>query len=135
MITLSTELYWLVLTILMTSLFWVPYIINRMLEQGVLTALWDRHGVTDTSKAWAKRMMSAHDNAIENLVIFAPLVLTVELLNINNDVTAVACSIYFFARLVHFLVYSFAVPLLRVVSFLAGFVMQAILALQLLQAV
>jgi len=49
-ILLSTELYWLVMTLLMTSLFWVPYIINRMLEQGILNALWDRFGETYTEK-------------------------------------------------------------------------------------
>ena len=37
--TLSSELYWLVLTLLMTALFWLPYILNRMLEQGIGTAL------------------------------------------------------------------------------------------------
>ena len=29
---LTPELYWLVLTILMTGLFWVPYILQRILE-------------------------------------------------------------------------------------------------------
>ena len=50
---LSTEVYWLILTILMTSLFWMPYILNRMLEQGILKALWDPQGITSTNKAWA----------------------------------------------------------------------------------
>jgi len=36
---LSKELYWLSLTVLMTALFWVPYILNRMLELGILNAL------------------------------------------------------------------------------------------------
>lgn len=50
---LSNEIYWLVLTILMTSLFWVPYIINRMSEQGILNALWDRYGETSTKNMGA----------------------------------------------------------------------------------
>ena len=40
MLALSRELYWLVLTLLMTALMWVPYIGNRLREQGVLNALW-----------------------------------------------------------------------------------------------
>lgn len=38
---LSPELYWLTLTTLMTALFWMPYILNWILEQGFLKAAWD----------------------------------------------------------------------------------------------
>lgn len=116
----------------MTSLFWIPYIINRMLEQGIFTALWDRFGRTDTQKAWPTRMMQAHANAVENLVIFAPLVILIQITASNSTTTATACMVYFFARLVHYFVFTFAVPLLRVVSFILGFAMQAVLAITLL---
>ena len=133
--TLSTEMYWLVMTLLMTSLFWVPYIINRLLEQGVLTALWDPQGETHTDKAWARRMMQAHVNAVENLVLFAPLVILVQITGSHSDTTATACMVYFFARLIHYLVFTFAVPVLRVLSFATGFAVQLILALALLQLI
>jgi len=129
---LSPELFWLVLTILMTSLLWIPYIINRMLALGILTALWDRFGVTDTDKAWAKRMMQAHTNAIENLILFAPLVILIQITATNSAATAIACMIYFFTRLAHFIVFTFAVPLLRVVTFLIGAGVQVFLAITLL---
>jgi uncharacterized MAPEG superfamily protein len=116
----------------MTSLFWIPYIINRMLELGILTALWDRFGVTDTNKGWAQRMMQAHTNAIENLILFAPLVILVHITATNSAATATACMIYFFARLTHFIVFTFAVPLLRVVTFLIGVGVQLFLAVTLL---
>jgi uncharacterized MAPEG superfamily protein len=132
--SLSTEFYWLVLTILMTALFWVPYILNRMLEQGIATALWDPHGVTDTRKAWARRMMQAHQNAIENLVLFAPLVILIQIMGLNSDASATACMVYFFARLLHYIVFTFAVPVLRIVTFLIAFAAQITLALQLLRA-
>ncbi len=129
---LSMELYWLSLTIIMTSLFWISYIANRMLEQGILAALWDRFGDTATEKPWAKRMMQAHINAVENLVIFAPLVLLVQITGGNSKLTAMACMIYFFVRLVHYLSFTFALPLLRVLSFLAGFAVQITLAVEVL---
>ncbi len=131
---LSNEIYWLVLTILMTSLFWVPYIINRMGELGILNALWDRYGVTHTEKAWAQRMMDAHVNAVENLVIFAPLVLLIQIMGLNSTTIVNACIVYFFARLVHYFSFTFAVPLLRVTTFLIGFGAQVVLALTLLGA-
>ena len=130
--SLAMEINWLVMTIVMTSLFWVPYIINRMQEQGVLNAVWDQEGVTGTDRRWAERMMDAHQNAVENLIIFAPLVILIQLTGLNSEITATACMIYFFARLVHYVVFTFAVPVLRVVSFLMGFGAQCALALVLL---
>ena len=129
---LSTELFWLVLTLLMTALMWLPYIINRMLEQGIAAAIWDPYGDTSTTVAWADRMMRAHHNAVENLVVFAPLVIAVQLTGSHSASTASACMVYFFARLLHYLAFSFAVPVLRVVTFLTGFAMQLLLALALL---
>lgn len=132
--SLSNELYWLLLSILMTSFFWVPYIINRMFEMGILNALWDPLGRTDTNKDWARRMMQAHDNAVENLVLFAPLVILIQITGTNSTVTATACMIYFFTRLAHYFVFTFAIPLLRVVTFLVGFGVQVVLAIALLGA-
>jgi uncharacterized MAPEG superfamily protein len=129
---LTPELFWLVLTLLMTSLFWIPYIVNRMREQGVLSALWDRYGRTDTTQDWARRMMQAHENAVENLVIFASLVILIQISGVNSKTTATACAVYFFARLVHYLVFTFAVPMARVITFLTGFGVQVVLALALL---
>jgi len=129
---LSKEVYWLVMTLLMTALFWIPYIINRMQEQGLLNALWDPQGHIDTNRQWARRMMQAHANAVENLVIFAPLLILIQVMGLNSSTTVTACIVYFFARLTHYLVFSFAVPVLRVVAFLVGFGAEVILALRLL---
>lgn len=129
---LSGEMYWLLLTIVFTALMWVPYILNRMREFGVLKALWDPWGETATQVPWANRMMAAHVNAVENLVIFAPLVVMLQIFDVHSETTAVACMIYFAARVVHFLVFTFAVPVLRVISFVTGFVAQMVLAYQLL---
>jgi uncharacterized MAPEG superfamily protein len=132
--TLPPELYWLTLTTLMTALFWVPYIINWMLEQGVVKAVWDPDDYDHSRPraAWAVRMFQAHQNAVENLVIFAPLVLTLHALGISTDVTVAACAVYFWARAAHFLVFTFAVPLLRVLTFATAFGAQMVLGLVLL---
>jgi uncharacterized MAPEG superfamily protein len=128
----SPELTWLIATAAMTGLFWVPYILNRLNEQGILAGLWDPQGLTDTKVGWARRMMQAHDNAVENLVVFAPLALAVHLLGTGTELTAGAAMTYWFARLGHYLVFSLGVPVLRIVCFLVGFACQVILALNLL---
>ena len=130
--TITTELYWLTLTVLMTGLMWLPYIINRIVEQGAGFALWDPQGETKTQIAWAERMTRAHKNAVENLIIFAPLVLTVQLAHLNNELTALACMVYFFSRLTHYIVFSFGIPVIRVLAFMVSVVAQLILAFILL---
>jgi len=132
---LTSELYWLVLTILMTAVIWVPYIINRINEQGFLTALWDPDGETASKVGWANRMMRAHENAVENLVIFAPLVILTNITGSSNSLTATACTVYFFARLAHVIVFTLRIPVLRTVAFLAGFIMQMILVYTLLTGI
>jgi uncharacterized MAPEG superfamily protein len=130
--TLSPELYWLTITTLMTGLMWVPYILNRLAEKGPLQALWDPHGDTATRVRWADRMMHAHQNAVENLVIFAPLVLALQMAGISSAATVNACMVYFFARLAHYIVFTFGIPVVRVLAFAVGVAAQVTLALALL---
>ncbi len=130
-IPLSKELYWLAATVLMTAVFWMPYIIQRIVERGLWNALYEAQGETDTRTPWANRMMRAHANAVENLAIFAPLVLLLHAQGIATPFTANASAIYFFARAVHYLVFSLGIPLLRVPAFLVGFTCQMAIAMAL----
>lgn len=129
---LSPELYWLTATIIMTALFWVPYILDRIAEYGIKQALWDPVGLSNTKSAWAIRMIRAHENAVENLVVFAPLVLALHVTEQENSVTALACMVYFFARAGHFLVFTLGIPVLRIVFFITGVSCQMVLAVTLL---
>ena len=132
---MTTELYWMVMTVLLTSLIFVPYILNRMKEHGVWPAVWNPQPDTRPKAPWAERMMRAHLNAVENLAIFAPLVLALQVVGVSTAATAAACMVYFFARLAHVLLYTFAVPLLRTVAFITGFACQLTLALTLVQVI
>lgn len=132
---MKTELFWLTLTITMTALFWMPYVVNRMVEVGVVGAMKNPNFEASPRAAWAERMTHAHANAIENLVIFAPLVVLLLIADVSTSGTIAACKLYFFARLGHFIVYSLGIPFLRTVTFIAGFVAQMTLAVALLGAV
>ncbi len=128
---MKPELHWLVYTLTMTALFWVPYILNRIRELGK-AAITDPNASIVPEAPWAKRMMAAHRNAVENLAIFAPLVLALQAANISSPLTTELCMIYFYARLIHFIVYTLGVPVLRTVVFAVGFACQMGLAIQLL---
>ncbi|MCW8931307.1 MAG: MAPEG family protein [Gammaproteobacteria bacterium] len=129
---MTIELYWLILSVLFTSILWIPYILNRLIEQGIMKALWDPDGEMMTEVPWAKRLMSAHVNSVENLVVFAPLVIIAHILGISNELTEQAVVIYFFSRLFHAVLFTLRVPVLRILSFLGGFYAQVLMIISLL---
>ncbi|MHA1538296.1 MAG: MAPEG family protein [Alphaproteobacteria bacterium] len=129
---MSQEMFWLILTALMTSLFWVPYVLNRMVVRGIVGAMANPSPDAKAQPEWAERARKAQSNAIENLVIFAALVLALEILKAGSALTATACAVYFWARLAHFIVYTAGIPVIRTVAFLGGWAVQVVLALVLL---
>ena len=130
---MSTEMTYLAYTALFTGLMWVPYILNAIAVRGIVDVV----GYRDDPKplaGWAARMKKAHYNAVENLGIFAALALVAELVGANNDATATAAIGYFWVRIVHFVAYALAIPWVRTLAFVAGFVCQAVIAWQVLTA-
>jgi uncharacterized MAPEG superfamily protein len=127
---MTIELYWLTMTALMTALFWLTYVVDRMVVRGLWATIADRKPEGGGAHSlWAQRAIRAHANAIENLVVFAAAVLVAPAANVSTPLTRAAAATYFFARLVHFLVYAAGVPLLRTLSFTVGWLAQlAILA-------
>ena len=127
----STEIAYLTWMCLVTALMWVPYILNMIVTNGLITAVGYSDNPLPMAK-WAQRMKCAHINSVENLVVFAALVLAADALNVSTGGTAAAAAIYFWARIVHFFSYTFAVPWVRTLSFVVGFVCQVIIALAIL---
>lgn len=123
----SPELVYTALTAGLTGVLWVPIIVNRLREMGPWKALKNPEPDVRPEAQWAYRLASAHRNAIENLVVFAPLATGVHLLGIGNGTTATASLGFFVARLAHAVIYAFGVPLLRTVAFFAGFLCQCVL--------
>ncbi len=126
---MTKEIFWLTLTVILTGLIWVPYIIDRVMVRGLMGAMGHPYRHEKPQSLWAQRMMHAHANAIENLGVFGFLVLIADSLNVRTDATAFACALYFWSRVAHLLVYAFGTPVLRTLTFVAGFAGQAILAL------
>lgn len=128
---MTSELMSLVWVTALTAILWIPYTLNLIVVRGLLDAV----GYPADPKplaAWAEKMKCAHYNAVENLVVFATLVLVANVAGVSNETTVLACTVYVWARLVHVLAYTFAVPWLRTLAFVAGFGCQAVLVFQLI---
>lgn len=128
---MSTELTYLVWVTILTMLLWVPYVLNRFAVRGIGGTV----GYPDAPRPesiWAQRLKKAHENAVENLVVFAVLVLVVESVGATNETTAAAAMVYFWARVAHPIVYALGVPWLRTLAFTVGFLAQVTIAWQLI---
>jgi uncharacterized MAPEG superfamily protein len=77
-------------------------------------------------------MQAAHANAVENLVVFAALVLVARDAGVSNSATVMACMVYFWARVAHVAAFTLALPWVRTLAFAVGFFCQITLAAQLL---
>jgi uncharacterized MAPEG superfamily protein len=120
---MSAELKYLALVATLTGLLWIPYILNEIMVRGLLEAV----GYPASPKplaSWALRLKAAHYNAVENLVVFAALVLVASVAGIHSPAVATAAAVYFWARVVHAAAYTLAVPWVRTLSFVVGFAMQ-----------
>jgi uncharacterized MAPEG superfamily protein len=128
---MSRDLCWLTYTLCSTLLFWLPYVLNRMVVRGIGGTIANPRSDDAPLAPWAQRAKAAHANAIENLAVFAPAVLAVHVLGLANGATAFAAALYFWSRLAHFVVYTAGVPLARTLAFTGGWVATLILVVRL----
>ena len=127
---MTKEIFWLTLTVVLTGLIWVPYILDRVRVRGLMGAMGHPYHHEKPQSRWAQRLMHAHANAVENLVVFGFLVLITDSLNVRTDLTALACATYFWSRVAHLIIYAIGTPVLRTLTFVVGFIAQAILVLE-----
>lgn len=128
---MKVELVYLTLVVALTGLLWIPYILDRISVWGIPDTV-GYPAAPKPQSPWAARLMKAHSNAVENLVVFAALVLAAHAAGISNSATAGACVVYFWARVVHVVAYTLAIPWVRTLAFVVGFFAQATLAWQML---
>src|SRR5260370_8736464 len=98
---MTRELFWLTLTVILTGLLWIPYILNRCQVRGLSGTMANPSRNAKPHAEWATRLMFAHDNAVENLVIFAPLVLILAEIDYSPNWTVYASPVYFCTRVPH----------------------------------
>lgn len=128
---MTIELKYLTWVTVLTAILWMPYILNMIFVRGLIDAV----GYPDNPKplsSWAARMKNAHANAIENLAVFAVLVLIAHVVGLSTDATVLASVVYFWARVVHVVSLTFRISWVRTLAFLAGFGCQLTFAWQIL---
>ena len=132
--SLTSEIYYLILITLFCGLLWVPYVMERFFRLGIKETCGYRDKNIKISP-WASRAKLAHSNLTENLPLFAILVILISILELNNQQTETGSIIFFYSRILHYFIYTFAIPFLRTFLFLASWISLLIISVPLISIV
>lgn len=132
--TLSTEIYWLTWNVVLTAVMVIPYAIYRTGKLGGLLQVFKTPlpGDSPFDDEWAHRAYRAHMNAFEGIALFAPLAIGVHISGMGNEITGMACAVYFWARVFYAPLYYFDVPYFKTSAWFVGLGATLTLAYQLL---
>ena len=128
---MKPELTLLVWAVLLTLVQAVIAVHGAMMQVGLSTLAGNREGLPEI-KGWGGRAARAHRNMLENLVLFAILVIAALLAGKSNDTTLLGAQIFFWARVAYALVYLIGLPWVRTGVWAVSIVGLAMIFLQLI---
>jgi uncharacterized MAPEG superfamily protein len=132
---MTTELFYLLLTAMLASSLWIPYIV------GVNSTKYEGQDESFTRPPdhrnmlpWIHRAYRAHQNLLEQFVPFAAIVLIGHSLGVSTAITQWCAILFFVLRLLHAagMISGFAKFPLRPTIFTAGWIVTLVYAWQVL---
>jgi len=102
---MTTELFYLLFTAMLTGVLWIPVVIGYVKTRGPLKPSDYVVAPSGPLPAWVNRANRSHVNAVENLVTFATVVLIAHAAGVSTPVTAASAAVYFYARAAHAVVH------------------------------
>jgi len=100
-------------------------------QYGVMPLFGNRDSLPPLT-GWAGRAQRAHRNMLENLVLFAALLLVCAGPNKTNSTTLLGAHLFLWARLAYAVIYVAGIPYLRTAAWLVSIIGLIIIFLQLL---
>jgi uncharacterized MAPEG superfamily protein len=104
---------------------------GAMMQVGLPTLAGNREGMPEI-KGWGGRAARAHRNMLENLVLFAALVLAAVAAGKTNNMTLLGAQVFLYARVAYALVYLVGLPWVRTAVWAVSVVGLAMIFLQLI---
>lgn len=130
-VELSTELSLLVWSIILCLIQMVIGAGALHSKVGLPTLAGNRDGMPEVI-GLAGRAQRAHRNMLENLPLFAALVLIVQVTGHNSPMTVLGAQLFFWARLAYAAVYLIGIPWLRTAVWAVSMVGMVLLILELI---
>ena len=113
---MTTELTMLILSVGLLMLTLLIQASAGILSNGLMAQAGSLDELPE-KRVFHARVTRLRDNMIENLLMFAPVVLVAQAMGVSNDMTILGAQLFFFSRLAHAVIYLMAVPLVRPVAF------------------
>jgi len=109
---MKPELLLLLWAVLLTLVQAVVAVQGALMQVGLPMLAGNREGMPEI-RGWGGRAARAHRNMLENLVLFAALVLAAVIAGKTNSTTLLGAQIFLYARIAYALVYIAGIPWLR----------------------
>ena len=125
------ELKLLVWSVALTIVQVLIAVTGATLKVGTPALAGNREGLPPI-EGWAGRAIRAHRNMLENLVLFAVLVLVAQVAGRTNAMTALGAQLFFWARLAYAAIYIAGIPWARTAAFVVSAAGLVLILIQLL---
>ena len=128
---MSIEMKLLVWSVVLTLVQMVVAALGAQVSVGLPALAGNRENMP-ALEGWAGRASRAHRNMLENIALFAALVLVAQVAGKTNATTALGAQIFFWARLVYAGVYIAGVPWLRTGAWVVSIIGLVMILVQLI---
>ena len=129
---MTPDLTYLVLAAILTFVQVVIAVLGCTMQVGLPKLAANRDDVPAQYDGWVGRAVRAHRNMLENLVLFAILVLVAQAAGKANATTALGAMVFFYGRLAYAVIYIAGIPWLRTGAWAVSVIGLALIALELL---
>jgi uncharacterized MAPEG superfamily protein len=128
---MTPELTYLVWSAVLTFVLVLIAVSGAQLQVGLPMLAGDREGLPEMT-GWAGRAQRAHRNMLENLILFAILVLVAQAAGVHNSTTLLGAQLFFWGRVAHAVLYLAGIPWARTAAWGVSVIGLILIAWQLL---
>ncbi len=129
---MTPELTFLVWTVALALVLVVITAVGALRQVGAPALAGNRQGMAELT-GWAGRSARAHRNLLENLVLFAALVLVAQAAGVRNGMTLLGAQLFFWARVAHAICYLLGIIWLRTIAYAVSIAGLVIIFIQLVR--
>ena len=130
---MSPDLKYLLFSVILTFVQMLVAATGANQAVGLPTLAGNREGLPEI-KGWAGRAKRAHLNMVENMVLFAALVLIAAAAGKANAMTAMGAAIFFWGRAAYAVIYVAGIAWLRTAAWFVSVIGMVMIAIELLKA-
>jgi uncharacterized MAPEG superfamily protein len=128
---MTPELTYLIWSVALTVILALIAVSGAALQVGLPKLAGNRESMPEI-KGWACRAYRAHQNMLENLILFAVLVLVAQIVGVHSSLTLLGAQLFFWARVAQAIVHIAGIPWVRTVAWLVSLAGLLMIFLQLI---